>query len=48
MDFASRVATYSASIGAGIHTVAEVRALEGLPTTPEAAPVPIDANVEGI
>jgi HK97 family phage portal protein len=48
MDFASRVETYAGSIAAGIHTVAEVRALEGLPTQPDPAPVPIDANVEGI
>jgi hypothetical protein len=48
MDFASRVATYAGSIAAGIHTVAEVRALEGLPTVPEREPVPVDTNVEGI
>lgn len=48
MDFANRVATYSASIAAGIHTTQEVRALEGLPAVPDAQPVPIDMNVEGI
>jgi HK97 family phage portal protein len=48
MDFASRVSTYAQSIAAGIHTVAEARALEGLPSTPDPAPVPIDSNVEGI
>jgi HK97 family phage portal protein len=48
MDFASRIATYAQSIAAGIHSVAEVRAMEGLPATPEAAPIPVAANVEGI
>lgn len=48
MDFASRIATYAQSIGAGIHSVAEVRAMEGLPAMPEAAPEPVSANVEGI
>jgi len=48
MDFASRITTYATSIGAGIHTPEEARALEGLPVTPVAVPEAISPNVEGI
>jgi hypothetical protein len=48
MDFAGRIDAYAESIGAGIHTAAEVRALEGLPPTPDRTPVPIQPNVEGL
>lgn len=48
MNFASRIATYAESIAAGIHSVAEVRALEGLPAAPEAVPDPVAPNVEGL
>jgi HK97 family phage portal protein len=48
MDFASRVSTYAQSIAAGIHTTAEVRALEGLQAHPAAQPEPVAPNVEGI
>jgi HK97 family phage portal protein len=48
MDFAARIATYAESIAAGIHSVGEVRALEGLPPTPAAQPEPVNANVEGL
>jgi len=48
MDFAARIDTYAASIGAGIHTVEEIRTLEGLPTPAVAAPEPVSPNVEGL
>lgn len=48
MDFSGRITAYAESIAAGIHTAAEVRALEGLPATPVAEPVAINPNVEGI
>jgi HK97 family phage portal protein len=48
MDFASRVATYAQSLSAGIHSIAEVRALEGLPPAPAAQPDPVSPNVEGM
>lgn len=48
MDFPGRIAAYSESIGAGIHTPAEVRALEGLPAAPDPSPTPIAPNVEGL
>jgi HK97 family phage portal protein len=48
MDFAGRITAYAASIAAGIHTPAEVRALEGLPVVPAADPAPITPNVEGL
>ena len=48
MDFAARIDTYATSLAAGIHTVAEVRSLEGLPVTPARVPVPIEPNVEGL
>jgi phage portal protein BeeE len=48
MDQAGRVATYTAALGAGIYTVNEVRALEGLPVVPDATPQPVTPNVEGL
>lgn len=48
MDFAGRIDAYAQSIAAGIHTPAEVRALEGLAAVPEPNPVPIEPNVEGL
>lgn len=48
MDFAARIATYAQSIAAGIHSVSEVRALEGMPATPDAAPLAVSPNVEGM
>jgi phage portal protein BeeE len=48
MDFPGRIETYAASIAAGIHTTAEVRALEGLPADLNAVPDPIQANVGGL
>jgi phage portal protein BeeE len=48
MDFAGRIEAYAESVGAGIHTAGEVRALEGLPATPDRVPVPIQPNVEGL
>jgi HK97 family phage portal protein len=48
MDFAARVDAYAASLAAGIHTVGEVRALEGLPQTPAGDPDPVAPNVEGL
>ena len=48
MDFAGRIDTYATSLAAGIHTLPEVRALEGLPAAPNPAPVPVSPNVEGL
>lgn len=48
MDFAERIGTYATSIGAGIHTPSEARALEGLPNLPDSDLVPISPNVEGL
>lgn len=48
MEFAERIGTYATSIGAGIHTPAEARALEGLPNVPDSDLVPISPNVEGL
>lgn len=48
MDFAGRIDAYATSIAAGVHTPAEVRAIEGLTATPEPNPVPIAPNVEGL
>ncbi len=48
MEQAERITTYATSIGAGIHTVAEARALEGLPPLPDSDLVPISPNVEGL
>jgi phage portal protein BeeE len=48
MDQAERITTYATSIGAGIHTPAEARALEGLPELPDSDLVPISPNVEGL
>jgi HK97 family phage portal protein len=48
MDFASRIATYAQSIAAGIHSVPEVRAMEGLPAEQAANPEPVSPNVEGL
>lgn len=48
LDQAGRIATLAESIGAGIHTPAEARALEGLPADPADTPAPIDPIVEGI
>ena len=48
MEQAERIATYATSIGAGIHTPAEARALEGLPELPDSDLVPISPNVEGL
>lgn len=48
MDFAGRIDAYAVSIAAGIHSPAEVRALEGLPAVPVADPVAIVPNVEGL
>jgi phage portal protein BeeE len=48
MDQAGRVATYGAALDAGIYTVAEVRALEGLPVIPDPVPQPVTPNVEGL
>lgn len=48
MDQSARIATLAQSIGAGIHTTAEARALEGLPADTTSTPVPISPNVEGL
>ena len=48
MDFPGRIDTYATSIAAGIHTTAEVRALEGLPADTGAALDPIQPNVGGL
>lgn len=48
MDFAGRINTYATSIAAGIHSVAEVRAMEGLDPDPAPDPVPVSPNVEGL
>lgn len=48
MDFAARIATYAQSIAAGIHTVAEVRALEGMSPSSSSEPVAVAPNAEGI
>ena len=48
MDYASRIATYSEALNAGIYSLAEVRALEGLSAQPDPEPRAILPNVEGI
>lgn len=48
MDLPLRIATYSESLAAGIHTLSEIRALEGLPRVPETDPIPLDPNVTGL
>lgn len=48
MDFPGRIAAYADSVAAGIHTPAEVRALEGLPSVADPTPTPIAPNVEGL
>jgi HK97 family phage portal protein len=48
MDFAARIATYAQSIAAGVHSIEEVRAMEGLPPAPSPNPEPVAPNVEGI
>jgi hypothetical protein len=48
MDFAARISTYAQSVAAGIHSVGEVRALEGLPATAPADPAAVAPNVEGL
>jgi hypothetical protein len=48
MEFAERIGTYATSIGAGIHTAEEARALEGLPNVKNSDLVPISPNVEGL
>jgi HK97 family phage portal protein len=48
MDLAARITTWATSIAAGIHTPAEVRALEGLPVTPDPDPVSIQPAIEGL
>jgi hypothetical protein len=48
MDFAARIATYATSIAAGIHSIPEVRALEGLSARPAGDPEAVAPNVEGL
>lgn len=48
MDLAQRMSTYGTALAAGVYSINEVRALEGLPVTPDADPVPVQPNVEGI
>jgi HK97 family phage portal protein len=47
-DYSARVATGTAAVGAGLITVDEWRAQEGLPALPTGIPVSISPTVEGI